>query len=200
MNINDIDKIKGFMPKHEGNALFNWAINFSNIGPILEIGTYCGKSALYLSKGASVNGQLVFTIDHHYGSEEHQLNEEYYDKEIYDHSKERVNTLPLFIKNVNEYGAKNIVPIISESSKVAENWSSKLGMVFIDGGHSIESALIDYISWEPKILIGGSLVIHDIFENPDEGGQAPYEIYKKALKNNYELYERVDTIACLIKN
>ena len=143
---------------------------------------------------------MVFTIDHHYGSEEHQLNEEYYDKEIYDHSRERVNTLPLFIKNVNEYGAKNIVPIISESSKVAENWSSKLGMVFIDGGHSIESALMDYISWEPKILIGGSLVIHDIFENPDEGGQAPYEIYKKALKNNYELYERVDTIACLIKN
>ena len=117
MNINDIDKIKGFMPKHEGNALFNWAINFSNIGPILEIGTYCGKSALYLSKGASVNGQLVFTIDHHYGSEEHQLNEEYYDKEIYDHSKEQVNTLPLFIKNVNEYIIVVVMMFMNKTNK-----------------------------------------------------------------------------------
>ena len=200
MKIQEIEEVKGFMPKHEGEALLNWAKIFSNIGPILEVGTYCGKSTLYLAKGAATNNQYVFTIDHHSGSEEHQLNEEYFDNEIYDYSKNRVNTFPLFIKNVNKFKANNIVPIISESSEIASEWSSDLGMVFIDGGHSIESAYNDYNSWEPKILTGGSLVIHDIFENPDEGGQAPYEIYKKALKNNYDLYERVDTIACLIKN
>jgi predicted O-methyltransferase YrrM len=200
MNIQDIEKVKGFMPKHEGQALFKWAKKFSNIGPILEIGTYCGKSALYLADGAATNNQYVFTIDHHAGSEEHQLNEEYFDNEIYDHSTNKVNTFPLFIDNLNKFKANNVVPIISQSSEIASKWSTKLGMVFVDGGHSIESAFSDYISWEPKILTGGSLVIHDIFENPNEGGQAPYKIYKKALKNNYELYERVDTIACLIKN
>tara|TARA_B100000902_G_scaffold226525_1_gene215117 strand:- start:355 stop:957 length:603 start_codon:yes stop_codon:yes gene_type:complete len=200
MNIQDIEKVKGFMPKHEGQALFKWAKKFSNIGPILEIGTYCGKSALYLASGAATNNQYVFTIDHHAGSEEHQFNEEYFDNEIYDHSTNKVNTFPLFIDNLNKFKASNVVPIISQSTQVASKWSTKLGMVFVDGGHSIESAFSDYISWEPKILTGGSLVIHDIFENPNEGGQAPYEIYKKALKNNYELYERVDTIACLIKN
>jgi len=200
MKIHNFEKVKGFMPKHEGEALSKWAKRFSGIGPILEIGTYCGKSALYLASGAAVNNQYVFTVDHHSGSEEHQLNEEYFDNEIYDFSTNKVNTFPLFIQNINKFKANNVVPIISQSSEIATKWSSKLGMVFIDGGHSIESANNDYVLWEPKILTGGSLVIHDIFENPDEGGQAPYEIYKKALKNNYELYERIDTIACLIKN
>ena len=103
MKIREIEEVKGFMPKHEGEALLNWAKIFSNIGPILEVGTYCGKSTLYLAKGAATNNQYVFTIDHHSGSEEHQLNEEYFDNEIYDYSKNRVNTFPLFIKNVNKF-------------------------------------------------------------------------------------------------
>ena len=95
--------------------------------------------------------------------------------------------------------ATNIIPIVSDSKKVSLNWSTNLGMVFIDGGHSYESANTDYISWEPYIAKKGALVIHDIFENPKDGGQAPYEIYKKALNNGYKLHERVATIACLIK-
>tara|TARA_B100001059_G_scaffold98817_1_gene98451 strand:- start:2303 stop:2905 length:603 start_codon:yes stop_codon:yes gene_type:complete len=200
MSGSDIDSVKGFMPKHEGNALLSWAKKFSKIGPILEIGTYCGKSTLYLSQGASANNEIVFSIDHHLGSEEHQLNEEYFDEEIYDFSKNRVNTFPLLINNINHFQANNIVPIISDSSEVASKWSSAIGMLFIDGGHSLDAAMTDYISWEPMILCNGALVIHDIFENPKDGGQAPYEVYKKALQNNYKVYERVDTIVCLIKS
>ena len=200
MNHIEFEELKGFMPRHEGNALLRWAKKFSKIGPILEIGTYCGKSALYMSLGASENHELVFSIDHHLGSEEHQLNEEYFDEETYDFSKNRVDTFPLLIKNINDFEAKNIVPIISDSSEVASRWSSKVGMVFIDGGHSIEAAMADYVNWEPKINHGGALVIHDIFENPNDGGQAPFEIYKKALQSNYEIFERVDTIVCLIKS
>ena len=200
MNLSNIESVKGFMPKNEGDALLNWAKEFSRIGPILEIGTYCGKSTLYLSKGASIQNELVYSIDHHLGSEEHQFNEEYFDEETYDFSKNRVDTFPLLIKNINDFKAKNIVPIISDSSEVASRWSSKVGMVFIDGGHSMEAAMADYVSWEPKINHGGALVIHDIFENPNDGGQAPFEIYKKALQSNYEVFERVDTIVCLIKS
>ena len=199
MNLKDIENVKGFMPKNEGDALFEWAKKFSRVGPILEIGSYCGKSALYISKGASIYNELVYSIDHHSGSEEHQLNEEYFDKEIYDFSKNRVDTFPLFIKNINDFEAKNIVPIVSDSSEIASKWSSKLGMVFIDGGHSIEAAMSDYVSWEPKIHKDGALVIHDIFENSEDGGQAPYEIYKKAIQNNYNVFERIGTIVCLVK-
>ena len=196
----DIDKLKGFMPKHEGIALTKWSEKFSSIGPIMEIGSYCGKSAIYLSKGAILNDQLVYTIDHHFGSEEHQIKEEYFDSEIFDYKNQRVNTLPLLIKNINKIQVKNIVPIVSNSVDIASKWDAKLGMVFIDGGHSFKAANNDYVSWSTKIKKNGALVIHDIFENPDEGGQAPFEIFQKALKNNFEVYERVDTLACLIKN
>ena len=196
----EIDSLKGFMPKHEGIALTKWSEKFSSIGPIMEIGSYCGKSAIYLSKGAILNDQLVYTIDHHFGSEEHQIKEEYFDSEIFDYKNQRVNTLPLLIKNINKIQVKNIVPIVSNSVDIASKWNTKLGMVFIDGGHSFKAANNDYLSWSTKIKKNGALVIHDIFENPDEGGQAPFEIFQKALKNNFEVYERVDTLACLIKN
>ena len=196
----EIDNLKGFMPKHEGIALTKWSEKFSSIGPIMEIGSYCGKSAIYLSKGAILNDQLVYTIDHHFGSEEHQIKEEYFDSEIFDYKNQRVNTLPLLIKNINKIQVKNIVPIVSNSVDIASKWDAKLGMGFIDGGHSFKAANNDYVSWSTKIKKNGALVIHDIFENPDEGGQAPFEIFQKALKNNFEVYERVDTLACLIKN
>ena len=196
----EIDKLKGFMPQHEGIALTKWSEKFSSIGPIMEIGSYCGKSAIYLSKGAILNDQLVYTIDHHFGSEEHQIKEEYLDSETFDYKNQRVNTLPLLIKNINKIQVKNIVPIVSNSVDIASKWDAKLGMVFIDGGHSFKAANNDYVSWSTKIKKNGALVIHDIFENPDEGGQAPFEIFQKALKNNFEVYERVDTLACLIKN
>ena len=196
----EIDNLKGFMPKHEGIALTKWSEKFSSIGPIMEIGSYCGKSAIYLSKGAILNDQLVYTIDHHFGSEEHQIKEEYFDSEIFDYKNQRVNTLPLLIKNINKIQVKNIVPIVSNSVDIASKWNAKLGMVFIDGGHSFKAANNDYLSWSTKIKKNGALVIHDIFENPDQGGQAPFEIFQKALKNNFEVYERVDTLACLIKN
>ena len=77
MNLNEIKEIKGFMPNHEGMALYKWAQKFSKLGHILEIGTYCGKSSIYLSFGAKKNDKYVYTIDHHKGSEEHQFNEEY---------------------------------------------------------------------------------------------------------------------------
>ena len=199
MNIDQIRELKGFMPDHEGDALMKWSEKFSKLGPIMEIGTYCGKSTMYLAKGALINKQNIFTIDHHLGSEEHQINEEYFDKEIYDYSKKRVNTLPLLIKNINDLDARNIFPIISDSVKVSKSWFTDLGMVFIDGGHSFESANNDFLNWESKILTGGSLVIHDIYEDPDEGGQAPFEVYKNALQKNFKEYERIDTIVCLIK-
>ena len=199
MKVGEIDLVKGFMPIHEGKALTKWSQKFSLKGDILEIGTYCGKSTLYIAKGVIKNNRYVYTVDHHLGSEEHQLNEEYFDEDIYDFKEKRVNSFPLLIKNINDHKMQNIVPIISDAYDLSSKWSAKLGMLFIDGGHSLESAMSDYNSWESKILCNGALVIHDIYEKPEDGGQAPFEIYKKALENNYKLYERVDTIVCLIK-
>ena len=192
-----ISKLKGFMPKHEGAALTKWSEEFSSIGPIMEIGTYCGKSAMYLSKGAILNDQLVYTIDHHFGSEEHQINEEYFDNEIYDSETNSVNSFPLFVENINRFRASNVVPIVRSSVDAAKTWNTWLGMVFIDGGHALGTAMQDFNSWNEKIISGGALVIHDIFENPEDGGQAPFMVYQHALKNGFSDFERVDTVICL---
>ena len=200
MNLAKYKDIKGFMPEHEGRALYKWARKFSEYGPLLEIGTYCGKSSMFLSEGAQANNQYVYTIDHHMGSEEHQVNEEYFDIEIFDELSKRINSFPLFLENINNFGIKNIVPIVNESSLVAKSWNSPLAMVFIDGGHSLETAMNDFISWHEKIISGGALVIHDIFENPEDGGQAPYEVYMHALKNGFNDFDRIDTMVCLKKS
>ena len=201
INLSKIEEIKGFMPNHEGEALMSWAKTFSKIGPLLEIGSFCGKSSIYLGLAAKEKNQVVFTIDHHKGSEEHQLNEEYFDPEIYDESLNSVNTFPLFLKNIKIFDLEDsVIPIVSSSARVAKGWNKNLGMVFIDGSHSLESATLDYESWGSHIKNGGALVIHDIFEDPNLGGQAPYEIYKRALNDGYKLYERVDTIVCLTKD
>ena len=201
INLSKIEEIKGFMPNHEGEALMSWAKTYSKIGPLLEIGSFCGKSSIYLGLAAKEKNQVVFTIDHHKGSEEHQLNEEYFDPEIYDESLNSVNTFPLFLKNIRIFDLEDsVIPIVGSSASVAKGWNKNLGMVFIDGSHSLESATLDYESWGSHIKNGGALVIHDIFEDSNLGGQAPYEIYKRALNDGYKLYERVDTIVCLTKN
>ena len=141
--IANIENIKGFMPSHEGEALASWAEEFSKIGPLMEIGSFCGKSSIYMGLEAKKLNQVVYTIDHHQGSEEHQLNEEYFDSEIYDQSLNEVNTFPLFRKNIKLFLLEDtVIPIVSSSENVSKGWNKNLGMVFIDGSHSLESAML----------------------------------------------------------
>ena len=200
MDFEQLDNLKGFMPSHEGLALTKWAEKFSQCGPALEIGTFGAKSALYIAAGSSIHDELVYTIDHHSGSEEHQLGEEYFDPEIYDKKLGRVNTVPLMQTNLQQFDESNwVVPIIANANSIAPSWRSELGLLFIDGSHTEISTLNDYDNWSSKLHSHGALVIHDIYEKPEDGGQAPYLIYQKALTEGFQLYERVDTIVCLTK-
>ena len=200
MNFEQLDNLKGFMPSHEGLALTKWAEKFSYYGPALEIGTFGAKSALYIAAGSSIHNQLVYTIDHHSGSEEHQLGEEYFDSEIFDNKLGRVNTVPLMQENLEKFDeSKWVIPIIANANSLAPLWTTELGLLFIDGSHTEISAMNDYNNWNTKIHPQGALVIHDIYEKPNEGGQAPYLVYQKALQGNFKLYDRIDTIVCLIK-
>ena len=200
MDFKKLNSLKGFMPSHEGLALTKWAEEFSSYGPALEIGTFGAKSSLYIATGTSINDQLVYTIDHHSGSEEHQLGEEYFDSDIYDKKLGRVNTVPLMQANLQQFDeSKWIIPIIANANSLAPSWKTELGLLFIDGSHTEVSAINDYDNWNSKIHSKGALVIHDIYERPEDGGQAPYLIYQKALREGFILYERVDTIVCLTK-
>jgi hypothetical protein len=173
---------KGFMDEEEALRLYELAREASRFGPCLEIGSYCGRSAAYLGLGCRENGGVLYSIDHHRGSEEQQPGQEYFDPDLVDPHTGLIDTFPLFRKTIAAFGLDDtVIPIIAKSAVAARNWSTPLSLVFIDGGHTFEAAFSDYSGWVSHIMPGGFLVIHDIFSDSAEGGQAPYCIYRMAL-------------------
>lgn len=192
----DIDSIKGFLAADEGQVLYQYCLDSIHLGPCLEVGSYCGKSTVYLGAAAKQQNSIVYAVDHHRGSEEHQLGEEYHDSELYDSQASLMDSFREFRKNIRAAKLEEtVVPIVSPSHIASTHWATPLGMVFIDGGHSIEAALNDYRSWVAHIVPGGILAIHDIFPDPATGGQAPYDIWKLAKASG--LFEELPTVNTL---
>lgn len=174
-------RVKGFMDPQEGDRLHDLAIEAGCRGPCLEIGGFCGKSTLYLGTACRETGGLLYSIDHHRGSEDHQPGEQYFDPALWDPRLGRVNSFSTFMETVDQAGLTDtVVPIVSSSAAAARFWSIPLSLVFIDGGHSYAAAFTDYNCWAAHIMPGGFLAIHDVFTNPRDGGQAPHQIYKLA--------------------
>ena len=183
-DINLLKEVKGFLDDEEGRGLYEFGLSASRLGPCLEIGSYCGKSAIYLGAACKTNDSILFSIDHHRGSEEQQPGEEYFDPALYDPDACRVDTFGEFRKNVEKAGlTETVVPIVSRSDVVARTWKTPLSLVFIDGGHSYEAAYTDYDVWSGHIIPDGYLLIHDIFKDPEKGGQAPYQVYQLAVES-----------------
>lgn len=197
----DISAVKGFLADDEAQALYDMALEASANGPVLEIGSYCGKSTIYLGLAAKQNNSVVYALDHHRGSEEHQLGEEYHDSDLYDSQVGLMDTFKEFRKNMRASDLDDtVVPVVSSSAVAAKHWQTPLSMVFIDGGHSFEAALTDYQSWASWVKPGGILAIHDIFFSETEGGQAPHTIYKLAKASGlFDELPMVNTLALLRK-
>lgn len=177
-----VSEIKGFLEKDEGLRLFDLALDACSLGPCLEIGSYCGKSTVYLGTACKLKGRTLFTIDHHRGNEEQQLGQLYFDDELMDSKTGMLDSLPCLRDTLRKAGLEGtVVPMITTSEVAARDWVTPLALVFIDGGHSYETVLADYQCWHPHLLAGGYLVFHDIYTDPSKGGQAPYEVYKVAL-------------------
>jgi predicted O-methyltransferase YrrM len=175
----------GFMPDDEGMALFDLGLSGAELGPLLEIGSYCGKSAIYLGAAARQAGTALFSIDHHRGSEENQPGQRYHDPRLVD-GDGRLDTLPWFRQAIA--GAdleETVVAIVGRSDQVAHHWSTPLGLVFIDGGHSEAAAQGDYDAWSGFLVPGGILAIHDVFADPKDGGRPPYELYCRAVDDGF---------------
>jgi predicted O-methyltransferase YrrM len=192
---------KGYLDEAEGLRLYALAAEFGRLGPIVEIGSYCGKSSVYLGAGALAAGSHVLCVDHHRGSEEHQPGEEYHDPELFDPEAGRMDTLRALRRTLRLAGLEEVcVPFVTHSRTAARLWSTPLGMVFIDGGHSFEAAQADYAGWHDKLAPGGVLAIHDLFPDPTQGGQAPIEIYRKAIAGGlFDALETTKTLGVLVR-
>lgn len=168
-------QIKGFLAQDEAQALYELALEGGALGPCLEVGSYCGKSTVYLGTACRECDTILFAVDHHRGSEEHQAGEAYHDPKLFDAAAQAIDTLPSLRRALALFALEGaVVPVVAPSQVVVKKWATPLGLVFIDGGHSHEQARADCLSWADKIAPGGLLVIHDIFPNPEDGGQGPY--------------------------
>ena len=196
--IEEFSKIKGFLEQKEGVALYEACKLSFMTGKCAEIGSYCGKSACYIGLACKEVGSKLYSVDHHRGSEEQQYGEEYFDEEIYDFSANQVNTLPLFLNNIKKFNLQDhIEPMVMTSVDASVNVPDNLDLIFIDGSHTFESARNDYLHWKPKLRSGGILAIHDVYDSEEEGGQAPKEIYLKALAEGFKLKERINSLVLL---
>ncbi|WP_420622567.1 class I SAM-dependent methyltransferase [Candidatus Poriferisodalis sp.] len=178
-------QVKGFMPHTEGLALYRAAVEAAPRGPLVEIGSYCGKSAVYLGACAAEVGGVLFTIDHHRGSEEMQAGWEHHDADMVDPRTGRMDSLPLLRQTIERAGLEDtVVPVVGDSVTIAAHWGDA-ALVFIDGGHGEAPAHADYEAWSPKVMPGGLLAIHDVFPDPADGGRPPYEIWLRALADGF---------------
>lgn len=177
----DIHSVKGFLSQAEGALLYRCAREAGGTTPALEIGSYCGRSTVYLGLGCRAAGRALLAVDHHRGSEEHQPGEFFHDPELVD-NEGRFNTLASFRDTLRRAGLDDtVVPVLAGSAAFARLWDSPLSLVFIDGGHSLDAALEDYRGWAGKLQRGGLLAIHDVYPAPETGGQAPITVLRLAL-------------------
>jgi predicted O-methyltransferase YrrM len=183
---------RGFMPPDEGLALYEAAASVPVAGsPMLEIGSYCGKSAIYLGSGAAERDTILYSLDHHRGSEENQPGWEWHEPDLVDPAVGVMDTLPRFRRAVHDAGLEaSVVAVVGDSPTVGRHWTIPLSLLFIDGGHGTEPAHRDYETWTPHVEPGGLLAIHDVFPDPADGGRPPYEIYCRALESGRFVDER----------
>ncbi len=175
-------RTKGFMPEAEAEALHDAALSCA-AGPFLEVGTYCGKSSIWLGAAAQQRSTVLFTVDHHHGSEENQFGWQHHDPDVVDASG-RMETLPFFRRAMSEAGLEDVVvAVVGRSAVVGAWWSTPVGFLFIDGGHGDEMVKADEAAWLHHVRPGGTLAIHDVFADPSAGGQAPYGLFVRALES-----------------
>lgn len=201
VNKEKINRIKGFLDEREAQCLYSLALEAGKKGPCLEIGSYCGKSSVYLGTACKENATVLFSIDHHSGSEEQQPGEEYFDPDLLDKDTGRVDTLKHFRKTISDFELEDVViPLIGRSATIGRVWQTPLSLIFIDGSHAYESVLNDYDIWSAKVMKDGYLLFHDIFPDPSKGGQAPYLVYQKAIASGlFEERPLCESLGTLIR-
>jgi MMP 1-O-methyltransferase len=181
---------KGFMPDDEGEALYAAALDAGRSvtrGTFVEVGAWCGKSTVYLAAAAEATGAVVLSVDHHHGSEELQAGWEHFDPELVDASDGRLNTLPTWQRTIATGRLEgSVVGVVGDSTTAAARVRTGLALCFIDGGHGHDPAWADYAAWTPLVASGGWLCIHDVFEDPADGGRPPYELYREAVTTHFE--------------
>lgn len=153
-------RIKGWLSIDEAYFLYQMAKSGPGKGRIVEIGSWMGKSTVFLAFGSKVaKREKVIAIDPHNGEYSGQ-------------KRKSKPTLEIFIKNLTLTGVKDwVIPYIKTSRLAAEHWKGKIRFLFIDGLHDYQHVLEDFRLWEPNVIDGGIIALHDAYhgyEGPEK--------------------------------
>jgi MMP 1-O-methyltransferase len=178
---------EGFMPEDEGAALLDAALRAgrafdAEVPVFVEVGAWCGKSTVLLGCAAEETASVLFSVDHHRGSEEQQAGWPHHNPALVDPEDGRIDTLPHWRRAIAHARLEaTVIGVVGDSPTVARAWRTPLAFCFIDGGHGEAPAHADFDGWAPHVRPGGWLALHDVFENPADGGRPPYELWRAAL-------------------
>jgi hypothetical protein len=115
---------------------------------------------VYLGAAVRDSGTVLFTVDHHRGSEENQAGWEHHDMSLVDPATGRMDTLPCFRRTIADADLeREVIAVLGDSPTVASMWATPLALLFIDGGHGSEPAWADFRGWTPHVASGGLLAI-----------------------------------------
>jgi len=146
--LDDIYPMPGMLTAAEVDCLFKLGQFNQCEGVIVEIGSWKGKSTIALARGAAVtHGEKIFAVDPH-----KPLAEEGYTED----------TEAEFLDNIQKAGvADRVVPMTMTSQDAARGWNKPIRLLWIDGDHRYEPTKLDFNLWEPHLVEGGIIAMHD---------------------------------------
>lgn len=182
-----IEKIEGFLGKHEGRYLYHLARQAAPLGAIVEIGSFKGKSTVWLANGSlSVNGHPVYAIDPHLGGEEYR-----------GHGIDDRQTEKIMKQNLQRAGVEQkVIPVVKSSMAALEGWDRPVGFLWIDGDHSYDAVAQDFYRWSPHLVDGGIIALHDTYSWEGVRRLVDNEIL---LLDDYRVLGQVDGILAVQK-
>jgi predicted O-methyltransferase YrrM len=172
-------QIEGWLSEPQGRALYAAAAACSGRGAIVEIGSWKGRSTVWLAHGAAVAGQKVLAIDPHVGSREDP------------HER----TLDAFLANLERAGAAaSVEPLVMTSAEAVRRIDGPVELLFVDGDHSPEGARSDADRWLPRVMEGGTVMFHDVATS---GYSGPRRVFQQRICRSRQFHRirRVGSMA-----
>ena len=155
--------VEGWLSEAQGRQLFETAARATGRGAIVEIGSWKGRSTIWLAHGARLAGQRVIAIDRHVGS----------------HEDPAAATYDAFVANIRRAGVAHVVtPMVISSAEAAAQFTEGVEVLFIDGDHSEEGSRSDAELWLPKVVIGGTILMHDVVT---AGYTGPRRVFRRRI-------------------
>jgi predicted O-methyltransferase YrrM len=172
-------KIDGWLSDSEGELLYNLAKGVPSGQAIVELGSWKGKSTVWLAKGTEAGQRdKVYSIDPHSGSKAHV-------------SEGEMNTYTAFLTNLTKAGVQaTVVPLVTTSDKAAQRWREGIGLLWVDASHEYEDVKRDFLAWKHHLLPGAIVAFHDC----DKPG--PTQVVEEYLNHSgdFTTIQSVDTI------